>query len=306
LNYLTGAAQEVDAMAERDTPSARERQLADELLLLRKTTGLTGQEVADRLGWSASKVSRIERSRIGISTDDLELLIELYRAPGDQAAYLRKLAPSARPKGWWDAYADSLSAGYATLIKLESGSRALRCYCAVIPHALLQTPDYVRHVVLTAGEKPSPTEAERRVQVCRRRQDVLDRSDDEPPIQLSAVIDEAVLRRCLKDAEGGRDTAVMRGQLDRLADIAERPNVTIRVLPFSAGLPPVSAGSFSILESQATKTPDVVYLENRTRTFFIESAVEIHRYVLDFELLTTMALPADESLDFIMKVVAGL
>src|SRR3954462_3133550 len=124
-----------------DSPSVRERRLAQELRLLRELGQLHGKDVAERLGWAASKVSRIETGRIGISSDDLDRLLALYDVPDDHAHYLRLLAPSARPRGWWDAYADTLSAGYANLIRLESGSRALRCYGAVVPHALLQTPD---------------------------------------------------------------------------------------------------------------------------------------------------------------------
>src|SRR3954454_21368535 len=127
-----------------ESPSVRERRLAAELRLLRAAVPLHGKEVADRLGWSASKVSRIETGRIGIAAADLDRLLALYRVPDDRAAYLRRLAPSVRPRGWWDAYADTLSAGYANLIRMESGSRALRCFAAVVPHALLQSPDYVR------------------------------------------------------------------------------------------------------------------------------------------------------------------
>src|SRR3954453_6536532 len=149
-----------------DSPSVRERRLAQELRLLRELGQLHGKDVAERLGWSASKVSRIENGRIGISSEDLELLIELYEVPEQQAGFLRRLAPSARPKGWWDAYADTLSAGYANLIRLESGSRALRCYAALVPHALLHTPEYVRSVVLSTWEPPSSAEVEQRVLVC--------------------------------------------------------------------------------------------------------------------------------------------
>jgi transcriptional regulator with XRE-family HTH domain len=293
-------------MAERDTPSIRERRLARELRLLRGTVGLHGKDVAERLGWSPSKVSRIETSRIGISAEDLERLLELYQVPDDQAGYLRKLAPSARPRGWWDAYADTLSSGYATLIRLESGSRALRCYSALVPHALLQTPDYARHVITSTWQKPSPAEIDRRVQICRRRQDLLHRGDARHPLQLSAVIDEAVLRRQVKNRDGEVDTAVMRGQLERLAIMAESPNVTIQVLPLGAGLPPVTAGSFSILESLATEIPDVVYLENKTRIFFIESEAEVHGYTQEFELLSEMALKPDDSLEFITQSIAEL
>ncbi len=297
-----------------DSPSVRERRVARELRLLRAGVQMNGKDVADRLGWSASKVSRIETSRIGVSEGDLERLLQLYRVPQEQAAQLRALAPSVRPRGWWDAYADTLSSGYAGLIKMESGSGALSCYCAIVPHALLQTPDYAREVIRTTWRQPAATEVERRVQVCRRRQEVLDPDIARPsgagqPLRLSAVIDEAVLRRSVgRDSAGGDGpaSAVLRGQLEHLATVAAWPHVSIRVLPFSAGLPPVTAGSFSVLESLATKAPDVVYLENKTRIFFIESEAEVHGYAREFALLGTLALGEPESLELIGQLADDL
>jgi transcriptional regulator with XRE-family HTH domain len=279
------------------SPSVRERQLARELRLLRETTGMHGKDVATRLGWSASKVSRIENGRTGIATDDLEDMLGLYRVPEEQAARLRRLAPSARPKGWWDAYADTLSAGYANLIRLEAGSRSLRCYAALVPHALLQAPEYVREVVQATWEPPSPAEVDRRVQVCRRRQDVLDADRPAGALELFAVIDESVLHRDV------RTPGVRRGQLEHLLAAARRPNVTIQVLPYAAGLPPVTAGSFSVLESLATGAPDVVYLENKTRIFFLDADVEVHRYTRAFDLVSSMALRPDESLTMIEEAL---
>ena len=84
------------------------------------------------------------------------------------------------------------------------------------------------------------------------------------------------------------------------------PNVTIQVSPYTAGIPPVSAGSFSVLESRATGEPDVVYLENRTRIFFVDAAPEVDRYARDFELLTEIALPQDESIEFIHTIANEL
>jgi len=291
-------------MIERDAPSARERQLAGELRLLRGTAGLNGKDTALRLGWSASKVSRIETGRIGVNGDDLELLLELYHVPNDRAEYLRRLAASAQSKGWWDAYAETLSSGYANLIKLESGSRALHCYCAVVPHALLQTSDYARHVMRSTLQRPSPTEINRRVEIHRRRQAVVQR--DDRPLRLNAVIDEAVFRRQIKRPDGPVEVATMRAQLEWLADAASRQNIRIQVLPFGAGLPPVTAGSFSILESVATEVPDVVYLENKTRIFFVESEAEVYWYTQDFEMLSSIALSPDESLALIRQEIASL
>src|SRR3954451_3208021 len=200
-----------------DSPSVRERRLAQELRLLREVGQLHGKDVAERLGWSASKVSRIENGRIGISPGDLELLIDLYEVPEQQASFLRRLAPSARPRGWWDAYADTLSSGYANLIRLEAGSRALRCYGALVPHALLQTPEYLRRVILSTWERPSQAEIDRRMQVCRRRQDVLVTPTGDGPMQFQAVLDESVLRRPAAALGQDSGTAVLREQLEWLA-----------------------------------------------------------------------------------------
>ena len=158
-----------------DPPSVRERRLAAELRRARLAAELNGRQVAAATGWSPSKVSRIENGRIGVGPDDLDRLLELYGVSPEAAAQLRRLAPAGRSHGWWEAYADSLSTGYATLLRLEAGSTALQTYCALIPHPLLMTPDFIRQVVRSTWQRPSVAEIERRVQVCLRRQAVLDR-----------------------------------------------------------------------------------------------------------------------------------
>ena len=293
-------------MGDRETPSVRERRLARELRLLREAAGLHGKDVAERLGWSPSKVSRIETGRTGIGTADLDRLVDLYRVPDEQARSLRRLAPSARPRGWWDAYADTLSAGYANLIRLESGSQALRCYAALVPHALLLTTDYLRELIFSTWETPSPAEVERRLLVCRRRQEVLDTARPDGGLRLTAVLDESVLRRWVVPGDAERDRAVRRGQLEHLVAMGARPNVTVQVLPFTAGLPPVTAGSFSVLESLATGAPDVVYLENKTRIFFIDSEAEVHRYTQASALIGETALDPTASRELIRATLDQL
>jgi len=192
-------------------------------------------------------VSRIETGRIGISPTDLDRLLELYQVPDEQARYLRRLAPAPRTRGWWDAYADSLSAGYSGLLRLEAGSQALSCYCAVVPHPRLMTPEYVRQVVLATWQAPSAQEADRRVRICVRRQAVIQPRDPRPGLTLKAVIDEAVLRRSAAPPHIARRRHHHAGQLDRLTTVGGWPDVTIQVLPYTAGIPPVSAGSLSVL-----------------------------------------------------------
>jgi transcriptional regulator with XRE-family HTH domain len=290
-----------------DPPSVRERRLAAELRRARQLAELNGQQVAVATGWSTSKVSRIENGRIGISRDDLDRLLELYDVPPEAGTQLRRLARDGRAHGWWEAYADSLSTGYATLLRLEAGSTALRTYCALIPHALLMTPDYVRQVVLSTWQRPSPTEVDRRVQVCRRRQAVLDRGgSDRESLRLSVVLDEAVLHRSADASRssggpGPHPGEIRRAQLAHLLDAAGWPSVEIRVLPFDAGIPPVSSGSFSILESAATGAPDVVYLENKTRISFVDGEQEVDRYTRDHRLLTEMARSPAESAELLAE-----
>src|SRR5436305_21896 len=96
---------------------------------------------------------------------------------------------------------------------------------------------------------------------------------------------------------------IRRGQLEDMLIAATRPNVVLQVLPFAAGLPPVTAGSFSILDSRATGAPDVVYLENKTRVHFIETEAEVHRYTQAFDYLSAQALDPQNSVDLIEQAL---
>jgi transcriptional regulator with XRE-family HTH domain len=294
--------------ADPDVPSARERQLARELRTLRRIAQFHGKDVAQRLGWSASKISRIENGRSGVNEEDLELLLELYSVPAGRATNLRRLAPAIRAGGWWAAYAQSLGPGYTNLIKLEAGSSTLRGYCAVVPHALLLTSDFARRIIVLPPQRPSAEEVERRLDVVRRRQARLSSSDQHDPLQLSVVLDESILHRRIVTSNGqAADLPLVREQLQKIVDLAAEPNITIQVLPFAAGLPPVSAGSFSILGSAAQDGgPDVVCLENKTRIFYIDSEDEVHSYVQDFESLTSWALDAGESVARIRHAISML
>jgi transcriptional regulator with XRE-family HTH domain len=279
-------------MPERRAPSVRSRQLAAELRRLREETAMTGEDVATRLGWSAAKVSRIETARNAVSTTDLATLLDLYEVPASQRERLDGLARTARQRGWWDAYADLLGPEYATLIALESDAESVAWYAAQIVPGLLQTEDYAREIVRSTLLISPPGEIERRVQVRMARQKVL---TQEGPLRLSVILDEAALARQV----GGPQ--VMRGQLTHLAQMAGRDNITVRVLPWSAGAHPAVMGEFTILKFPGLTAPDVVYLENMTSNIYVEREAEIFRYSLAFERLSDLALPPGESLTRITR-----
>ena len=268
----------------------RARQLAAELRRLRDAATLTGEEAAGRLGWSPSKISRIETGQTAPSPADLRRVLDLYEVVGTQRERLELLGLSAGQRGWWDAYADTLGPEYTALIALEAEAESVRWYSPMLVPGLLQTEQYAREVIRSGLLIAPPGEIERRVQVKMTRQRVLTR---ENPLQLAVVIDEAAILRMV----GGPQ--VMREQLAHLAAMAARPNVSVQVLPLAAGAHPATTGEFTILGFPQLIAPDVVFLENMTSDLYVEHEAEVYRYGMAFDRLRALALPPHESAAFI-------
>jgi transcriptional regulator with XRE-family HTH domain len=266
----------------------RRRRLAGELRRLRERGELTLEEASEKLGWSTAKLSRVETARVGLSSADLAHMLDFYQLDESKRPILHSLARTARTRGWWDAYADSLPSDYSAYIELESEAAFIRSYDGMILHGLLQTAEYAREITRAAlMGLSSPAEIERRVEVRMTRQRLLLR--DENPMRLWTVIDEAALTRQVGTA------AIMRDQYERLLELAGRDNVTIQVLPFTKGAHPATAGKFSIIEFRETYDPEVVYLEGMTSSLYVENDAEMYRYSLAFDHLQAIALDPGES-----------
>jgi transcriptional regulator with XRE-family HTH domain len=279
----------------RGGPTVRRRRLAVELRRLRDRAELTLEEAAGQLGWSITKLSRIETSRVGVQPDDLKRMLDLYEIDGERRSGLITLGRAARTKGWWDAYADSLPADYANYISLEADASALRCYDVQTVHGLLQTEDYARAIVASGLMALSPpAEVERRVEVRQTRQRLLTRESG--PLRFSTVVDEAALRRMVGSAE------IMRAQCARLLKLAQLPNVTIQVLPYDAGVHPGLAGTFAIMEFPERHDPAVVYIETMTSNLYVENDAAVYRHTLAFDQLRALALGPQGSAEFIARL----
>src|SRR5882757_10715639 len=208
-------------------PAVRRRRLGEELRRLRDLAGLTSGEAARMAGWHQSKVSRIETGRSSVRAADVTVLLDVYgvrdRALRD---LLGTLAEGGHQRGWWHEFRDVLPVEYRDFISLETGaSRARSMENSVVP-GLLQTSDYALAVTREVMPHLDRRELEALVEVRTARQAVL-RQD--PPLELWAVLDEAVLRR------GVGGPAVMADQLRSLCGAAALPQVHLQVLPFSAG-----------------------------------------------------------------------
>jgi transcriptional regulator with XRE-family HTH domain len=112
-------------LPEHGSPKIGRRRLATELRRLRERAGLTGDEVADQLGWSGSKISRIELNRTEVKSADLTRLLDLYGVGGTQRSDLTALPMARRTRGWWESYSDVIQSDYASYIELEAEAEVL-------------------------------------------------------------------------------------------------------------------------------------------------------------------------------------
>ncbi|MFI8204324.1 helix-turn-helix domain-containing protein [Streptomyces sp. NPDC085937] len=281
-------------------PAVRRRKLGAELRALRTAAGLTSGDAARLAGWHQSKVSRIETGTSGVKPADVRLLLDVYGVDEPQLRELL-LVLSGSGKGggrdhWWHAYRGVLPPTYRDFISLESQASAMRTLETTVIPGLLQTPEYARAVTEAALEGTSEERLDALVEVRLARQDVL-RAD--PPLELNAVLDEAVLRREV----GGPD--VMSRQLERLMEAARLPQVRLQVLPFSAGAHIGVTGPFVIFSFSRTSDLDVVVLDHLTSSHYLERKEDLRAYSEAFDALSTHALSPEESLDFIAGAAAG-
>jgi transcriptional regulator with XRE-family HTH domain len=279
------------------SPTIRERRVAIELRRLREQTGLTLDQAAERLGWSRATLGRMETAVRRIKPAELQRLLDIYEVDGRRRDDLAELARGARERGWWHRFTDTLPAAYATYIALEAEARSLRCYDALVVHGLLQTEDYATEVI-RAGmmQLGSDSQVERRVEVRLNRQTLL--TEREPPLELWCVIDENALRRMIGGA------GVMQAQYARLVELADRPNVTLQVMPHDRGAHPGVEGSFAILEFPERYMSDVGYIEALNAALYVEDDAHVHAYSLVFNHLVAEALGIGESAAFLRRLAA--
>jgi transcriptional regulator with XRE-family HTH domain len=272
------------------SPTVRRRRLAAELRSLRDSKGKSGDTVAAALKWSPSKVSRYELARTGLKPQEVQKLLDYYGVTGPRRALLMSLAEDAAQKGWWEEHTDFLSPDYQQFIGLEHEATSMAIWHVEAVAGLLQTEAYARHIISSYNqvEPIAPGMVERLVKVRMRRQQVLTR---EPELQMSVVLDESVLRRRV-----GSDT-VMYEQLQQLLRDADRPNVTLRILPLNAQHT-VFGESFVIFRFGEDNDPilqDVVSAEHLKNAFSVEGERETYLHRIAFQTLVSASLDPSAS-----------
>jgi transcriptional regulator with XRE-family HTH domain len=277
------------------SPTVRRRRLAAELRGIRESKGKSGDSVAAALKWSPSKISRYERARTGLRPREVERLLDYYEVSGPRRDLLLALAEDAAQKGWWEEFGDSLSEDYQQFIGLEHEATSIAIWHVDVVTGLLQTDAYARHIISSYSrvEPIAPGMIGRLVRVRMRRQQVLNREG----LHLSVVLDESVLMRRI-----GNDS-VMYEQLHHLASEADRPNLTLQILPLDAQHT-VTGESFVLFgfgEDSDAMLQDVVSTEHLRNGFSLEGERETYLHRIAFQMLAEASLGPAASRSLILE-----
>ena len=263
-------------------PTVRSRRVGTELRRLREDAGVTTAQAAELLSCSPAKISRIENGIVSVRVVDLRLLLDRY---GDQdqehRTYLERLARESNKRGWWQDYDDTIPPYYADFIGLETDASYIKTWEATIVPGLLQTPEYAKAVMLANPAMISPDKLENFISIRHERQARLEQGTD---VRLDAVIWEAVLITTVGSDE------VQRGQLSRLLELMDRPNISVQVLPLEAGDQASMCGSFVMFSFGSERSVSTVFVENLTSSQYLERDQELRGYTLVFDALRSAAL----------------
>ncbi|CRK55857.1 hypothetical protein [Alloactinosynnema sp. L-07] len=269
--------------------SARSRALARELREKRKASGLNLHEVAAQVGISIASLSRRETGRRMASVTQVAALLAVYKVVGPEQKRIMDMAEDVHTVGWWHLNRVT-GTPVNELAYFESQASSIVNYSSGPVPGLLQTPAYARAVM---GSFPyERTEVERRVGERMQRQATLHRI---VPPRYTAFMDEASLRRPF----GGRDAMVE--QIRWLIDMAKRPEIAIRVIPFRRGSYDQS-GYFSLLGFR--DAPPLVFVEGSQMSGFLDDADDIDRLEQVVASLRRIALDSSETVEFLGKMIA--
>lgn len=269
--------------------------LGSQLRRLREARGITREAAGYSIRASESKISRMELGRVSFKTRDVEDLLTLYGISDDtERQALVGLAREANVAGWWHSYSDVLPNWFPTYVGLEGAAALIRAYEVQFVHGLLQTEAYAHAVVSRGMKGANAADIDRRVALRLERQKYLV-AENAPDFHI--VLDEAALRRPYGDRE------VMRGQLQHLIDISERPNVRLQVMPFSFGGHSGESGAFTILSFPESDLQDVVYLEQLTSALYLDKREDVAQYEQALKELQQDSPGPDESRDLLRGLI---
>ncbi|OKJ84971.1 XRE family transcriptional regulator [Streptomyces sp. CB01883] len=262
--------------------------LGKRLQELREASGLSREEAARVLRVASATVRRMEMAEVALKIPYVQVLLDAYGVAEDEAASFVGLAEDANQPGWWQRFHDVLPDWFSLYVSLEGAARVIRSYEPHFVPGLLQTEAYAR-AVMEAGTigQTVPETIERHVSLRMERQTLLER--DDPP-HLWVIMDETVLRRPVSVRP-----EVMRGQLDRLLEYAERDRVTLQLAEFASGPHPGTYAPFTLFRFAEPELPDMVFTEYLTGALYLDSRREVAAHLEVLDHMTARAASAQRT-----------
>ncbi|MEV0647590.1 helix-turn-helix transcriptional regulator [Phytomonospora sp. NPDC050363] len=279
-------------MSEQRARSLRALWLGQRLKRIRVDAGMTLKQIGDYIRRDNATVSRIESGFLPARIPEVLAYLDLCGADDPrQREGLKRVSQEVFREGWWDDRVDSIEDEFVNVVWLESMANSIQSYEVHVP-GLLQTRSYAEALVRGGVEPGTDSEIAEGLGIRMQRQERLTAED---PLRLSVVVDEVALRRPIGSAR------VMREQLQHLLDFSTRPNVSVRVLPLSAGAHPSIDGPFNILRI-AEPGFDVAFTDTRAGTIVLESAW-VETLTLVYASLVEMALGPKKSNEAIAAAI---
>ncbi|RBM04717.1 helix-turn-helix transcriptional regulator [Streptomyces sp. PT12] len=274
-------------MAEaRSGPTVGQIVLGLRLRDLRERAGCSFADAAKALSVNTTTVRRMEKAEVGLKPLYVKALLERYGVPPVEAESFLQLVDEANRPGWWHRFRDVLPDWFSLYVSLEGEASLIRAYEPHCVPGLLQTEDYARVLFRTGFPGASVKEIERRVALRMERQELLSRS--RAPL-LWAVIEEQVLRRRVGPP------SVMRAQIDRLIEATSMPNVTLQIMPFSAGPHPGMFGPFQLFRFEIPELPDIIYAESLTGAVYHDERPDTVAYLEVLDRMGAQAAPVHDT-----------
>ena len=262
------------------------RQLGRELRTWRERAQRTLDDVATAQIASVSKVQRIEQGRTSVRPGDVRELCRLYGVAEDTTERLAELARATRDADWWERHDGSAPTWFALYLRLEAVASELWAFQPALVHGLFQTRDYAEHVERASQPHMETPLVDRYVATRMARQrHVFERAE---PLRVRLVLGEAALLTQVGSPE------IMQGQRAHLLERAGRPEVTLRVLPFAAGVHPGLNGAFSVLQFEEVDDPPVAYVQTYEAGRYPENPAQVVRYRQWFEQIWVLSVPIEE------------
>ncbi|MEU5877900.1 helix-turn-helix transcriptional regulator [Spirillospora sp. NPDC047279] len=265
-------------------PQSPTEYFGTELRAHREATGLTRPKLAEQLGYTPQWIGQVEAGKSTPSEDFAKDCDTFFQTNGTFHRIWTWIQLLGRLK--------VLPPGFPDFLEREAEATVMHIFETMVITGLFQTPEYA-YEVLKTGQKLEVVE--QRLATRMERQRLLER---EAPPHIVAVFDEGTIRRPV----GDRD--IMRGQIERLIELAERPNITVQIVPSSRGSYAGLPGPFIILGFD--DEPDVVHVGGYLEAQLIEHPAAVREYGIQFDLIRGAAMSTDDSLELLREILESL